>query len=215
MNKKFLVQIIALLLVSTSLSYMFVETDVYEETYSRIVSVICLSCIKLNRIYSADYQFDTANGKMHPDFIIEDLKEGPVFLSFRTDVCEYCDDMEPLIMEIFNISFEKEDVFSEPLYFNDEKISFYHINKDHANQDLKTLQPFYDIDGDNAVPMFTIITLGYDKGIIKPQFITFYGILEITYTDEQRIDEITNHVVDSLKLYSENRPGFIPEEFKK
>ena len=215
MEKMLVIQITALLIVSGSLGGMFVFTDVYDEVYTRIVSQICLSCIKLNRVYSIDYRSDTANEKPHPEFLIDDLEKGPVFLTFRTDVCEYCDDMEPLIMQIFDVTFEKEDVFSEIVDFNGTDITFYHINKDHAENDLKTLSPYYDIDGYEAVPMFTIITLEYDKGIISPYYFTFYGVLELDYTDEQRIEEITNSVLGAIELYKENRPGFIPEDFKE
>jgi thiol-disulfide isomerase/thioredoxin len=215
MKKILAVQITALILISGVLSGMFVFTDVYDEAYSRIVSVICLSCIKLNRVYSIDYEFETANQEPHPEFIIDDLEKGPIFISFRTDVCDYCDYMEPLIKQIFNLSFEKEDVFSKQINFSGTDITFYHINKDHAEAELKTLQPYYDIDGDEAVPMFTIITLEYHQGIILPYYLTFYGILDPNYTNEQRIEEITNNILNAIELYKENRQGFIPEDFKK
>jgi thiol-disulfide isomerase/thioredoxin len=215
MKKILAIQITALILVSGVLGGMFVFTDVYDEAYSRIVSVICLSCIKLNRVYSINYEFETANQEPHPEFIIDDLEKGPIFISFRTDVCDYCDYMEPLIKQIFNLSFEKEDVFSKQINFSGTDITFYHINKDHAEAELKTLQPYYDIDGDEAVPMFTIMTLEYHHGIILPYYLTFYGILDPNYNDEQRIEEITNNILNAIELYKENRQGFIPEDFKK
>jgi thiol-disulfide isomerase/thioredoxin len=215
MKKILAIQITALILVSGALGGMFAFTDVYDETYSRIVSVICLSCIKLNRIYSLDYEFETANREPHPEFIIDDLEKGPIFISFRTDVCDYCDYMEPLIKQIFNLSFEKEDVFSKQINFSGTGITFYHINKDHAEAELKTLQAYYDIDKDEAVPMFTIITLEYHHGIISPYYLTFYGILNPNYTDSQRIEEITNNILNAIKLYKENRHGFVPDDFKK
>ena len=219
MKKMLAIQITALLIFSGALGGMFVATDAYDEIYSRIVSVICLSCIKLNRVYSVDYNFGTANGEDHPGFIIDDLEKGPVFLAFRTDVCDYCDDMEPLIMEIFDLTFEMEDVFSQVVNFNGTAVTFYHINKDHAEGELDGLQPYYDIDQDDSVPMFVIITLGYnteyDRGIVMPYYLTMYGILEIDYTDEQRIDEITHNILNAIELYNENKNGFISEDFKK
>jgi len=212
MKKMLAIQIVALILVSGSLGGMFVFTDVYDDVHARIVSILCLSCVKLNRVISLDFTFETANGKDHPDFIIDNLtKKGPIFLSFRTDVCEYCDYMEPLIKEIFNLEFEKEDVFSITVDFNGTDVTFVHINKDHATGKFKDLQPFYDIDGDNAVPMFTTITLGYDRRIVKPFYNTVYGILDSDYTDEQRIEVLTNIILDGIELYNENRPGFIPD----
>ena len=138
-----------------------------------------------------------------------------MFLAFRTDVCAYCDVMEPFIMQIFNLTFQMEDVFSETVDFNGTDVIFYHINNDHATGELKTLQPYYDIDGYKAVPMFTMISLEYHRGIVSPLYLTVYGILDPDYTDEQRIEEITNIVLTSIELYKENRPGFIPEDFKK
>ena len=215
MKKILALQITVLIVVSGALGGMFAFTDVYDEVYSRIVSVICLSCIKLDRIYSIDYKFETANGEPHPEFIINDLEKGPIFLAFRTDVCEYCDWMEPLVMQVFNITFEIEDVFSKTINFNGTDMIFYHINNDHATGELKNLQSYYDIDGDNGVPMFTFITIEYHRGIVSPYYLTVYGILDPDFTDEQRIEEITNNMLDAIKLYKENRQGFIPEDFKE
>jgi hypothetical protein len=63
--------------------------------------------------------------------------------------------------------------------------------------------------------MFTFITLEYHRGIISPYYLTVYGILDPDYTDEQRIEEITDNMLDVINLYNENRQGFIPEDFKK
>ena len=105
---------------------------------------------------------------------------------------------------------------SETIDFNGSDVIFYHINNDHATGGLKGLQEYYDIDGFKAVPMFTIITLEYDhSGIVSPLYLTLYGVLDIDYTHEQRIQEITNLVNDAIDLYEENRQGFYPEDFKK
>jgi hypothetical protein len=215
MKKLLAIQITALVLFSGALGGMYAFTDVYDEVYSRIVSVICLSCIKLNRVYAQDYMIETANGKPHPNFIIEDLTEAPIFLAFRTDVCAYCDDMEPLVMQIFNIKFEKEDVLRDVVNFNGTDVIFYHVNNDHATGELKTLQPHYDIDGDNAVPMFTMISLNYHRGIVTPYYLSVYGILNPDYTDEERIEELKNIIFSAIELFNENSQGFRPEDFIK
>lgn len=213
MKKILALQITALILVSGALGGMFVFTDVYDEVYSRIVSIICLSCIKLDPIISLDFTFKTADDKDHPNFVIENLTStGPLFLSFRTDVCTYCDHMEPLVKEIFfNLTFEKEDVFYKIVNFNGTDVTFVHINTDYAKGELFRSQETYDIGGDGAVPMFTTITLGYDRGIIKPYYNTVYGILDPDYTDRERIELLTNIILDGIELYNENRPGFIPD----
>ena len=208
------IQVVALIVFAGAFGGMLATTNVYEETYSRIVSVICLSCIKLDRVYSTDYKVDTANGEPHPNFIIEDLEVGPVFLGFRTDVCDYCDYMEPYIIDIFGVPFEMEDTFREVIDFNGTDIVFYHINNDHAEGELKTLQPFYDIDGQMGVPMFTFITVEYHRGIVSPYYLSVYGILDPDYTDAQRVAEIIKNMQDAIELYNENIEGFIPEDFK-
>jgi len=215
MKKMLAIQITALLVFSGALGSMFVFTDVYNETYIRIVSGVCLSCIKLDRVYSTDYRFETVNGKSNPDFIIDDLEKGPIFLSFRDDVCDYCDEMEPIIQQIFNLSFEKEEVFSEDVDFDGANVVFYHINRDHAEQDLRNLQFYYDIDKLDAVPMFTIITLEYNKGIVSPYYLTVYGILDPNFSDDQRIEELENNIQNAITFYNLNRERFYPQDFKK
>jgi len=212
MKKILALQIIALVLISGSLGGMFAFTDVYDEVHSRIVSVICLSCIKLDPIISLEFTFNTANGKDHPNFVIENLTNtGPLFLAYRTDVCAYCDDMEPLLMEIFNVTFEKEDIFYKTVNFNGSDVTFVHINTDYAKGELFESQETYDIDGDNAVPMFTTITLGYNRGIIEEYYNTVYGILDQHYNDEQRVELLTNIILNSIELYNENSPGYKPD----
>lgn len=207
-------QIAVLVVASGALGGMFFFTDVYDEVYSGIVSILCTSCIKLQQIISLDFTFQTANGKPHPDFVIDNLTNtGPIFITYRTMVCDYCDDMEPLLKEIFGLKFEKEDVFYEIVDFNGANVTFVHINTDFAKGELLESREIYDIDGDNAVPMFTTITLEYNEhdGIVKPYYNTVYGILNLKYDDQQRIEVLTNIIVDGIELYNENRPEFIPD----
>ena len=213
MKKMIVIQITAILVISGALGGILYSTDVYSEVYSRIMSVICLSCIKLDSVISLDFTFDTANGKEHPDSVINLLKKGPIFLSFRTQVCEYCDQMEPVIKQMFNLTFEKEDVFNITVNFNGTEITFFHINTDFASEEQKDLQSYYNIagaSGANIVPMFTTITLGYHHGFVRPIYNTVYGILNKDYTDDQRINLLTGIIKDGIELYIENRPGFIP-----
>ena len=213
MKKMLTLQITALIVISGALGGMYIFTDVYEEVYSGIVSILCTSCIKLQQIISLDFTFQTANGRPHPDFVIDNLtNDGPVFIAYRTTVCDYCDDMEPLLEEIFDLEFEKEDVFYEIVDFNGANVTFVHINTDFVKEELFESRETYDVDGDNAVPMFTTITLELDvDGIVKPYYNTVYGILDLKYNDQQRIEVLTNIILESIELYSENRPGFISD----
>jgi hypothetical protein len=211
------VQVVSLIVCAGALGGMFAFTDVYDEAYSRIVAVICLSCIKLDRVYSKDYEVFTANNndQYHPEHILDDLETGVVFLTFRTVVCDYCDFMEPLVMEIFDIEFGMEDCYSEVVDFHENKVVFYHVNNDYATGDLKELQSYYDRDGYKGVPMFTIITLDYLHGITSPYYLTFYGVLDPKYTDEERIEEITKNVLEAIELWKESIAGYVSADFKK
>jgi len=71
MKKMLAIQITALLPISGSLGGMLVFTDVYDEVNARIVSVLCLSCIKLEPKLDLDYRYDTVEGKNHPNFVLE------------------------------------------------------------------------------------------------------------------------------------------------
>jgi hypothetical protein len=123
--------------------------------------------------------------------------------------------MEPLIMEIFDVEFEMEDTYSEVIDFHGSNMVFYHINNDYATGDLKELQAYYDTDGYKGVPMFTIITLDYLHGITSPYYLTFYGILDPDYSNEERIEEIIKNVDDAILLWNENIEGYVSADFKK
>ena len=209
MRKFLALQIAAMILISGGFLGVVFFTEVYSEVNFRIVTVICLSCIKLDPVNSLDFRFDTANGKDNPKFIKDFLDDGPIFIAFRTDVCEYCDYMEPLIQKIFNVSFEKEETVVETIDFSGSEITFIHINEDWATDDYEDLELYYDVDGYHAVPMFTTITLGYHHGFIYPFYNTVYGILNKDYTYEQRINLLKNIIQEAIELYKDNRPGYI------
>ena len=208
MKKMMAVQVSLLIVVSGALGGMYVFTDVYDDVQNSIVSLICLSCIKLSPVSSSNFTFETANDKPHPSFVLDNLTKGPVFLAYRTDVCDYCDYMEPLLMDIFDLEFEKQDVFYETVNFNGSNVTFIHINKDHSSLELRDSHDIYDINGDRAVPMYTTITFGYDRGIIKPYYNTTYGVIDIDYSDEERIEVLTNLILSCIDLYDEFHIGY-------
>ena len=107
MKKIFAIQIIALLLISSALGSMFFFTDIYDDVHSDIVSVLCLSCLKLKPKTKVDFTekdfiFETANGKPPPYFVIDNLTRGPVFLHYSEDACYGCDIMYPVIKGMRN-----------------------------------------------------------------------------------------------------------------
>ena len=210
MKKLFVLQISAFVLISGALGGMLVYTDVYDEVQSRIVEVLCLSCIKLDPKTHLDFTFETANGQPHSDFVLDNLTKGPVFLAFREDVCAACDIMEPIIQEIFSVEYEKEDAVYKTVPFDNADVTFIHINIDHVSKEKRDSLFIYDKDHIKGVPMFTIITLGYDPDFIKPYYTTAYGTLGLD-EDGDRKELLTNIILDAIELYNENRPGFIPD----
>jgi len=208
MRKMLTVQITLLIVFSAAFGGIVFFTDVYDQVYTRIVSVTCLSCIKLDPKTSSEFVFKTANGEPHPDFVLENLSKGPVFIAYRKDVCTYCDEMEPLIMDILNISFEKEDVFYKTINFEGYNITFIHINRDHASKILADSLYIYEKRGISGVPMFTFITINYDHdGTVKPYYITLNGKLGLK-NDEERKNYLTKILEESISLYRDNIAGY-------
>jgi hypothetical protein len=182
----------------------------YDEVHTGIVNVLCLSCIKLQPITEVAFTFDTYEHRPHPKFIQENLTAGVVFLAYREDVCAACDDMEPLLQQIFQVSFEKEDTVVSTSEFNNVTVTFFHINLDHARQELINAYPIYDQLDLGAVPMFTVITYGYDRGFIKPYYATVYGKLDEedkTLSNPERIQKLTNIIIDGTELWLLNHNG--------
>lgn len=209
MKKMFVIQITALLLISGSLGGMLVFTDVYDEINTRIVSVLCLSCIKLEPKLDLEYIFDTANKENHPDFVLENLLEGVVFLHYSADACHGCDIIYSVIKDFFNVEYGKDEVFFETTLFEDSPVAYFYNNVDHTTQEMRDSYEVYDVGGQGARPMCTIVTLKYDRGIVKPYFASIYGTFGDT--DEERISFLTQTMQASIELYNEFRDGYIPE----
>jgi len=209
MKKLVLIQISIFIIISGSLSFMILETDIYDRVQSGIVEVLCLSCLKLEPITELEFLFDISVGQQHPDFIIENLTQGVVFLHYSEDACAGCDIMYPLIKEIFNIEFGKDDMVYKIAQFEDFNISYYYINLDHTNDAMRNTFPIYDKDNIKGLPMFTIVTLGYDKGIIKPYYTTLYGTLNLD-NDPDRLDFLRELLQQSIDIYNQNSEGFNP-----
>ena len=207
MKKIAVIQVSLLILISGVGVGMLVYTDVYEDIQDTIVSTLCLSCIKLDPVSRLDFVFETANGKNHPEFVLENLTTGPLFIEYRTDVCLACDQMAPIVKDIFGLSFEKEDTLYKEVDYNGSTIHFYHINLDHASQIQKDSFPIYDKDDIQGVPMFVLITVKYHRGIIEPCYTAAYGTVG-QKTDEGRRELLTDMIDDGLDLYEQNKAGY-------
>ena len=211
MNKMIVLQISTLIIVSGSLGGMLAFTDVYEEVRSGIVSVLCLSCLKLEPKTKTDFTFKTAYGEPHPDFVLDNLTKGVVFLHYSEDACPGCDIMLPVIQNLFNITFGKEDMVYKVFSFEDLDVAYFYTNIDHSSEEMENSFPIYDKDHISGLPMFAIITLGYDKGIIRPYYTTVYGTLGLD-SDKDRIAFLTELIQESIDIYNQNLDGYNPDQ---
>lgn len=209
--KKFLaLQVCALLLVSGSLAGMFAFTPVFNEVRSGIVLVLCLSCLKLEPNTASNFTFFTIDNVSHPDFVLENLTKGPVFLHYSGDSCAGCDVMLPVIQELFSVEFGKQDTFNASIIIDNLTIQYIYVNIHHTNDELKNTQAIYDKDHVSGIPMLTIITLGYDNGKIKPTYTSLYGTLSKYKcdTDAKRLAFLQDILQDSIGMYNDNRAGY-------
>lgn len=200
-------QLGVLLVLAGLLTGMFVFTDVYNEVRERIVRVLCLSCIKLQPYTIREFTFTTANNASHPDFVLENLTKGPVFLEYSEDACPACDTMHPVIEQLFNVSYEKDQMFSQTVTFQNQNITFIYINIDHTTSEMRSSQFIYDKDHISGLPMFSVVTLGNDNGIVKPYYTSVYGTLNLN-TNNERIQLFTEIIQNSITIYQENVNGF-------
>ena len=210
MKKFFALQICALVLVSGALGGMLAFSPVYDEVRSGIVLVLCLSCLKLEPNTLADFTFQTADNQPHPEFIVENLSHGPVFLHYSGDACAGCDVMYPVIKELFSIEFGKQDMFYSVVEFENTSVPYIYVNIHHTIVELRDAQVIYDKDHVGGIPMFTIVTLGYDNGDVKPRYTSLYGTLA-TYgcvTDAQRLAFLQQLLRESIEMYEQNEAGY-------
>lgn len=210
MKKFFALQICALVLVSGVLGGMLAFSPVYDEVRSGIVLVLCLSCLKLEPNTLADFTFQTADNQPHPEFVLENLSHGPVFLHYSGDACAGCDVMYPVIKELFSIEFGKQDMFYSIVEFENTSVPYIYVNIHHTIVELRDAQVIYDKDHVGGIPMFTIVTLGYDNGDVKPRYTTLYGTLA-TYgcvTDAQRLAFLQQLLRESIEMYEQNEAGY-------
>ena len=207
MKKIAAVQITLVILIAGVGGSMLLYTGVYDDVHDIIVSTLCLSCIKLDPVSRLDFVFEMANGEDHPEFVLENLTKGPLFIEYRSDVCAACDEMAPIVKDIFKLSFEKEETLYELVNYNGSNVYFYHINLDHASKIQEDSFPMYDKDRRTGVPMFVVITVKYDRGTIKPCYTAAYGTLGLD-TDEERRNLLVDMIDDGIKLYEQNHVGY-------
>jgi hypothetical protein len=207
MKKSFILQITALFIVSGLLLGTLFASNAYEETRARIVEVLCLSCIKLEPKTIQEFTFDTVNNASHPYFVTENLSKGPVFLHYSENVCAGCEIMFPIVKQLFNVEFEKQDRFSATVTFENQNITYIYINLDNTSDILENSFPVYDKDDIGGLPMFTLVTLGYDHGTVRPYYTTLYGTLNVP-TDAERTSFLQEILTESIEMYQQNKAGY-------
>ena len=211
MKKMIVIQISALVLISGGLGGMFLFTDVYEEVQSNIVLVLCLSCMKLEVNTIKEYTFETANDEPHPDFVLDNLTKGPMFLHYSEKACPGCDIMYPIIKQFFNVEFEKNEMFYEMVNYENSSVSYIYTNIDYCSEEMRDSLSIYDKDHVHGLPMFSVVTLGYDRGIIRPYYTSVYGTLGFD-NDEERISLLTELMRESIDMYNQNLEGYNPDQ---
>jgi hypothetical protein len=118
--------------------------------------------------------------------------------------------MYPIIMDLFFINFGKQDMFHSFVTFENFTVAFIYVNIHFTIDELRDAQPTYDKDHVGGIPMFTVVTLGYDNGIVKPKYTTVYGTLTAygCHTDLQRLVFLQQLIRESIQMYNENEAGF-------
>lgn len=205
------IQISALLLISGGLGGMLLFTDVYEEVQSNIVLVLCLSCMKLEVNTIKEYTFETANDEPHPDFVLDNLTNGPVFLHYSEKACPGCDIMYPIIKQFFNVEFEKNEMFYEMVNYENSSVSYIYTNIDYCSEEMRDSLSIYDKDHVHGLPMFSVVTLGYDRGLIRPYYTSVYGTLGFD-NDKERISLLIELMRESIDMYNQNWEGYNPDQ---
>lgn len=209
MRKLLVVQVSLLILFAGGTVGMIYYTDIYEDIQSTIVLTTCFSCIKMDPVTRLVYTFTTANNKPHPSFILDNLTKGPVFLGFRQDVCHACDEMDPIMEEIFNVQFGKKELFYKTINYEGSNVSFFHINLDHTSGDFKESFYIYDKDQRVGVPMFVIITLGNNNGVIEPYYTTAYAMLGFRHHEQrQRERFLRDMITQGIDFYNQYEPKY-------
>jgi len=209
MKYKQIVKIAAASIILLSGCAMIATTAIYDDVYDSIVQVLCLSCLKLEPRTQADYTFETANGQAHSEYVLENLTSGVVFLHFSEDACQGCDIMYPIIKDLFSIDFDKDDMVYFQIPYKNNTVNYYYTNIDHAIDERSEGFFIYDKEHIGGLPMFTIITLGYDSGIIKPYYTSIYGTLNLD-SDAKRLEYLQTIMQESIQLWNENHIAHHP-----
>ena len=190
------------------LSSILLCTDVYLKVRDRTVSVLCLSCIKMEPRSIVEFRFQTINREGIDHLILENLSRGPVFLHFRTDACPACDEMDPIVGDIFDVEDMDKPFLSKVKRFDDVDVKLIHINLDHVDSNFMKIYRSFDVSEKGVVPMYVIVTIGRDGEEIKPCFATLYGYLGKSNPKEAK-KVLIDVIKTAVNLYKMNGSGYL------
>lgn len=169
----------------------------------------CLGCLGLYPNVDLEFGFDTVENREHPDFILEALKDGPVFIEFtqNDENCPPCARMRPYIEDLeedynenvvfYIININEKEITK--MFKNDKDINS--ISDSEAHEIFKVYDRGNIVGGGMATPTFIILTYDQDEnGNIRPSFAVAYG--EFVEESAKKTDERLQESLDySLALH--------------
>jgi thiol-disulfide isomerase/thioredoxin len=172
-------------------------------TLRDLMEAPCLGCLGLYPNIELDFTFETLDDKDHPDWILDELEDGPVFIEFtqNDENCPPCKRMRPYVHDL-NEEYNDEVVFFI-ININEHEIarSFEGETEVESSYNQEPIYHVYDIGliagGVIATPTYIIITLNDDFGTVKPYFAVGYG--EFTEEDAEKTAESLAEALDYAK----------------
>jgi len=95
--------------------------------------------------------------------------------------------------------------------YENSSVSYIYTNIDYCSEEMRDSLSIYDKDRVHGLPMFSVVTLGYDRGIIRPYYTSVYGTLGFD-NDEERISLLTEMMQESIDMYNQNWEGYNPDQ---
>ena len=197
----------------------FLIIGTWAGTYNSLQSLMeapCLGCLGLYPNIELNFTFETLEERPHPDWILDSLKKGPVFIEFtqNDENCPPCKRMRPFIHDL-NDDYNEDVVFfiininehenAESFRGNTEVRSSYSDEPAYHVYDLELIA-----GGVIATPTYIIITLNDDTGTIKPYFTVGYG--EFVEEDAKKTAETLAETLEyAITMHHHYKEAYISE----
>lgn len=180
----------------------------------------CLGCLGLYPNIELEFRFETVDDLEHPEFVLDQLTEGPVFIEFtqNDENCPPCARMRPKVKEL-------EEEYSDEIAFfiiniNENEKAMFFNNDEHvepvSDSEEEEYYQVYDIEkiagGLVATPTYIIVTINEDEdGNIRPSFAVGYG--EYKEEDAQKTKEDLAKALEyAIGQYYKYKKWYEPEE---